>query len=307
MSAEEVALETRDAFLGTDVGTLRRLDLLLNVRVRYPDEVRGDPDRFASLPLVSAAGRDVTIGTVARLTPEEAPTVLERESLQPIVVVGSDIEERDLGGVVRELQRKLENVHPPTGYRIELGGRYASQVEASRNLALVALVGVLLVLVVLVAQLRSLRPALAVLLTTPLALVGALAALWITGIPLDASSSMGLVLLVGLVVKNGILLIELAEERARDGVPYTEAITVAAERRLRPIAMTTLATLAGLAPLALAIGAGSELQRPLAVAVLGGLSLSAAASMVVLPSLAVLFAGRTRANARSHARRTPEP
>jgi multidrug efflux pump subunit AcrB len=144
----------------------------------------------------------------------------------------------------------------------------------------------LLVLMVLVAQFGSVRPALAVLLTTPLALVGALAALWITGAPLNAASLMGCVLLVGLVVKNGILLLEVAEERAGRGVPYDEALTQAATRRFRPIAMTTLATIAGLSPLALAVGQGAELQQPLAIAVIGGLTLSAALSLLVLPSLA---------------------
>ena len=142
---------------------------------------------------------------------------------------------------------------------------------------LVAVAGLLLVLVVLVAQFGALRPALAVLLTAPLALVGALGALWLTNTPLNLSSLMGCVLFVGLVVKNGILLIEVAEEHARDNrTSYEDALRYAAERRIRPIAMTTLATLVGLAPLALAIGAGSELQQPLAIAVIGGLSLSSA-------------------------------
>ncbi len=316
MTSNDVSFDVRDALIGTNVGVMRRLDRLVNVRVRYPDAVRSDPDCFAALPIttmpaagaathtapnanaVPAAPRNVSLGAVATLRRDEAPTVLERESLQPVVVVTTDIEGRDLGSVVRDVERGIAEVQAPPGYRIELGGQHASQVEASRNLAVVACVGVLLVLVILVGQLRSLRPALAVLLTTPLALVGALAALWLTGVPLDASSSMGLVLLVGLVVKNGILLVELAEERAREGVPYVEALAIAAQRRLRPIVMTTLATLAGLAPLALAIGSGSELQRPLAIAVLGGLSLSTASSLLVLPSLAALL-HRRRANEES--------
>jgi len=114
-----------------------------------------------------------------------------------------------------------------------------------------------------------------------------LAALWGTAMPLNASSLMGCVLLVGLVVKNGILLIEVTEEHAStEGVAYEDALAFAAERRIRPIAMTTLATIARLTPLALAIGSGSELQQPLAIAVIGGLSLSAVLSLAVLPSLA---------------------
>ena len=216
--------------------------------------------------------------------------MLLHEGLQPVVILTGDHEKRDLGSVVRDVEAKLREFHLPVGYRYELGGQYAAQQETTRNLAAVAGAGILLVLVVLVAQFGHLRPALAVLFTAPLALVGALATLWITRIPLNASSLMGCVLLVGLVVKNGILLLEVAEEEAAGGLAYEEALGVAGRRRIRPIAMTTLATLFGLSPLALAIGSGSELQQPLAVAVVGGLALSAVLSLAVLPALAAGFA-----------------
>ena len=192
--------------------------------------------------------------------------------------------------MVRDIQSSLGDLQLPSGYHLELGGQYAGQKEASRNLSIVAMAGLLLVLVVLVAQFGALRPALAVLLTAPLALIGALGALWLTNTPLNLASMMGCVLLIGLVVKNGILLVEVAEQHARQsGASYEDALRYAAERRIRPIAMTTLATLVGLTPLALAIGAGSEMQQPLAIAVIGGLSLSAALSLLVLPALAAGF------------------
>lgn len=284
---DDIAREVSDAMLGVNAGAMRWLDRLIQVRVRFPDAVRFAPERLISLPISSGSTGQVTLGAVARARADEAPTVLLHEGLQPVVIVTADHEGRDLGGVVRDLQTVLHEVRLPPGYHVELGGQYAGQQESSRNLAVVALAGLLLVLVVLVAQFGSLRPALAVLLTAPLALVGALSALWMTGTPLNASSLMGCVLLVGLVVKNGILLVEVAEDHARDGkLDYVDALRVAAERRIRPIAMTTLATLVGLAPLALAIGAGSEMQQPLAIAVIGGLSLSAVLTLIVLPGLA---------------------
>ena len=145
----------------------------------------------------------------------------------------------------------------------------------------------------LILQLHSLRYALVVLVGAPLSTVGGLLVLAITGIPLDVSSMTGLILLVGLVVKNGILLLENAQHHVAEGLSVEDALAAAARRRLRPIIMTTAATLAGLAPLALGIGAGAELQRPLAVAVIGGLTLATLVTLVVTPGLTALLARRT--------------
>ncbi len=285
-TADDVSLDIGDALRGTSAGYIRRFDRTIGIRVRYPDDVRFTPSAVARLPLSFGAAGTTEVGAVATLKRETIPTVLVHEDLQPAVIVTGDHEGRDLGSVVRDIEKSLAGLRLPRGVRIELGGQYEAQRESLKNLATVAAGGLLLVLVVLVAQFGRLRPAIAVLLTTPLALVGAFALLWITSIPLNTSSLMGCVLLVGLVVKNGILLLEVAEEHAQKGLDYGDALALAGERRIRPIAMTTLATLAGLAPLALGIGAGAELQRPLAVAVIGGLSLSSLLSLLALPSIA---------------------
>ena len=162
-----------------------------------------------------------------------------------------------------------------------------------RELATVASVAVLLVLTVLAGQFHRLRLALLVLLSVPMAVVGAVASLLVTQTPLNASSLMGCVLIVGLVVKNGVLLLEEAEKRFDNGATALEAVVGASERRLRPVLMTTLATLAGLFPLALGIGAGAELQRPLAIAVFGGLLTATVATLVLLPPFAAVALRRT--------------
>jgi multidrug efflux pump subunit AcrB len=149
------------------------------------------------------------------------------------------------------------------------------------------------VLLVLLAQFRRARFAALVLLSAPLAIVGAVATLWWTDIPLNASSLMGCVLLIGLVVKNGILLLEHAERGLDHGLPLQEALARAGKARVRPVLMTTVATLAGLAPLALGLGNGAELQRPLAVAVIGGLLISTAISLLLLPALVVSLSRRS--------------
>lgn len=306
-TAADVALDIGDALRGTSAGFLRRFDRTIGIRVRYPDDIRFSPAAVARLPLSFGAAGTTEIGAIATLQRDTVSTVLAHEGMQPVVIVTGDHQGRDLGSVVRDIERALASLKLPPGVRIEMGGQYEAQQESLKNLELVGAMGILLVLVVLVAQFGSLRPACAVLFTTPLAVVGAFALLWITSTPLNTSSLMGCVLLVGLVVKNGILLLEVAEEHAAHGVSYDEALALAGERRIRPIAMTTLATLAGLAPLALGIGAGAELQRPLALAVIGGLALSALLSALVLPSIAGAIHRFARPASDSTERRPSNP
>ena len=172
---------------------------------------------------------------------------------------------------------------------IEVGGRAESQARAFRQLMVVLGLGITAVFAVLVAQFRTGRAALLVLFTVPPALAGGVIFMAAARVPLNVSSLMGLVLLVGLVVKNGVLLIDVALERYRAGLPLPPALCSAGRRRLRPILMTTLCTVFGLLPLAFSLGAGSELQRPLAVAVIGGLLFSTVATLYVLPALAEFF------------------
>ena len=182
---------------------------------------------------------------------------------------------------------------PPPGIRVELGGQYAGQQAAFRALLLVLALAAVSVIAVMVIQFQSFIEPLVVLLAAPLSFVGAMALLLVTGTPLNVSSFMGLILLVGLIVKNGIILLDFTRHLMRDaGLPLEPALREAARIRLRPILMTTLCTLFGLLPLALGIGAGSELQRPLALAVIGGLALSTPITLFVVPSLLVAIRGR---------------
>jgi Cu/Ag efflux pump CusA len=241
----------------------------------------------------------VPVAAVAPLQRGAVPTQLVRENLRRVVIVTADCEDRDLGSVVRDARLRLRGLALPEGYHLELGGQFEGQQQTLREIGLVLAFGLLAVCVVLLAQFRRARHALLVLATAPLALVGGLLTLVVTDVPLNASSLMGCVLLVGLVVKNGILLLEQFEIGFGSGLPVEEALVAAGSLRVRPILMTTIATLAGLAPLALGIGAGAEIQRPLAIVVIGGLSVSTVISLLVLPALVRLswaFGPRERAH-----------
>src|SRR5207249_4012908 len=208
------------------------------------------------------------------------------------IAMTADVSGRSLGGVMTDVRRILAAHPPPAGVRMVLGGQYASEQEAFRALLLVLGIAAVSVCAVMVVQFESFLEPLVVLLVAPVSFVGALALLLVTGTALNVSSFMGLILLVGLIVKNGIILLDFTRLRMlAERLPLEAAIREAARVRLRPILMTTLCTLFGLLPLALGIGTGSELQRPLARAVIGGLTLSTPITLFAVPILLVAIRG----------------
>lgn len=290
-SNEAFAAQLSAALQGSLAGSVRRGDRLINIRVRYPNPVRFDPRQVLDLPF-NSAGRVLTMRAVAEPELALAGPELMHDALEPMVAVTAAHEGRDLAGISADIEQALAKLTLPQGYRAVVGGEIAEEKRTTRDLAVVAGFAALLVLTVLTAQFRRFRLALLVLFTVPFALVGALVGLWLTSTPLNASSLMGGVLLVGLVVKNGVLLLEEAEKRFDQGESAEQATSEATKRRLRPVLMTTTATLAGLLPLALGIGAGAELQQPLAIAVMSGLVSSTLSTLGFLPSFAALLLRR---------------
>ena len=293
LGANDVGEDLHVALAGREVAQVILPARTIGVRLRYPDDIRYDADALARSP-IAYGPHALPLGEVVTFDRPLAPAVLRRDGLRPAILMTAGAKTGDLGGAEAAAKRAIADVPIPPGTQIEIGGQAASANSARAELITVALVAVVLVLLVLILQLHSLRLALVVLIGAPLSTVGALLVLAATGLPLDVSSMTGLVLLVGLVVKNGILLLEHAQRGVAEGKDIHEAIAAAARRRLRPVLMTTFATLAGLAPLAFGIGAGSELQRPLAVAVIGGLTLATAVTLVVTPGLTALVAGRRK-------------
>ncbi len=282
------------ALLGADAGEIRLDDRSVGVRVRAPDSVRFNPALLGSLPIVShERGAAVPLGSMARFTPTDTRSELLRENQQQMIMITSDLGSRDLGSVMADVRDVLARHPAPPGIRIELGGQYAGQQAAFRALLLVLGLAAASVVGVMVIQFQSFVEPAVVLLAAPLSFVGAMVTLLLTGTPLNVSSFMGLILLVGLIVKNGIILLDFTRLRMREGgLELEAAIREAARIRLRPILMTTLCTLFGLLPLALGIGAGSQMQRPLALAVIGGLALSTPITLYLVPTLLVAVRGR---------------
>ena len=292
LGATEVGDDLQIAIAGREVAQVIRPERTIGVRLRYPDAIRFDPDALARSP-IAYGPKALPLGEIVTFDRPLSPAVLRRDGLRPAILMTAAAKTGDLGGAEVAIRTALRDVPLPRGTQLEIGGQAAAASAARLELVTVALVATVLVLLVLLVQLQSLRLALVVLIGAPLSTVGALLVLAATGLPLDVSSMTGLVLLVGLVVKNGILLLEHARRGMAEGLGVEAAIVAAARRRLRPVLMTTAATLAGLAPLAFGIGAGSELQRPLAVAVIGGLTLATAVTLVVTPGLTMWIARKT--------------
>jgi CzcA family heavy metal efflux pump len=294
---EDVAKQLSAGLLGQVATSFRRGDRLIDVRVRFPDARRFDLDWVREFPLATASGDVVPLSTTSTIGLARGDTQLFREDLKQMVPVTARLEGRGLGSGVRAVAEALRADSWPVGISYSIGGLFESQQSSFRSMMLVLGIAALLVFGVLVAQFRRFTPAVVILSAAPLSLVGAFGLLLVTGTPLNVSSFMGLILLIGLIVKNGIILVDYADILSAGGASPTEALVEAGAVRLRPILMTTLCTLFGLLPLALGLGSGAELQKPLAIAVIGGLTVSTVVTLVFVPVVLSRLAESRKANA----------
>ena len=288
-TVEDVGQQLAASWLGAVPTDLRLLDRRIPVRVRLPDDVRFDPNRLPQTLIRSGDGKLIPLGSVAQMTRSNGQAELLRENLRSMALISGHLEDRDLGSAVSEIRDGLAKLKLPVGYSYEIGGQYESQQQSFRELLIVFGVAIVLVFTILVIQFQAWLPAVLILLAAPLSLGGALLLLRLTGTDLNVSSAMGIILLIGLVVKNGIMLLDFSERLHDQGEAFETAIAHAGRIRLRPILMTTFCTLFGLLPLALGLGAGAELQRPLALAVIGGLVLSTLVTLLIVPGLYGVF------------------
>jgi CzcA family heavy metal efflux pump len=283
---EEVAIDASAILEGEPAATpIIANDVPYTIRVRYPDANRSSIKAMSNTLLNSAAGHTATLGTLANITELPGQTEIRRENLQRDVAVTAELEGRDLGSSVAAVKKVVNDLHLPPSIRVEYGGTYAQQQQSFRDLLLVLVLAILLVFVVLLFEFRALAAPLAILSSALLSTSGVFLALLITNTTFNIASFMGLIMVIGIVAKNGILLLD-ADQRFREaGSPPEEAMMQAGRRRLRPIVMTAMAAVAGMLPLALALGAGSQMLQPLAIAVIGGISVSMALSLIITPAV----------------------
>jgi len=294
LTVEQVGQQMSASWLGDVATDLRLLDRRVPVRVRLEDTFRFDPTRLPDTLIRTSDAGLVPLSSLAHTTRANGQSELLRENLRQMALVSARLEGRDLGSAVNEIQSHLKDLKLPVGYTYEIGGQRESQQQAFRELLTVFGLAVVLVFTILIIHFRAWLPATLILLAAPLSLGGAFLPLVLTGTELNVSAAMGMILLIGLVVKNGIMLLDVSEHLHERGEPFDEAIAHAGRIRLRPILMTTCCTLFGLLPLALGLGAGAELQKPLALAVIGGLTLSTPVTLLAIPGLYSVFHRRRR-------------
>src|SRR5215831_4402012 len=297
VAADDVAKTAAAAMTGDEASFILQQDRLIRVRVIFPDDVRSSLDKVKALQVRSSSGQLLRIDQVADVEYEPGQTEISRENLRQNVSITGRLEGVDLGTAINQIKSQLASVKLPPGMSVEFGGLYQEQQSSFGELTISLILAVLLVFITLLIEFRSFAHPIAIVTGAVLALSGVLLALFITGMTLNVVSLMGMIMIVGIVAKNGILMLDAVEDHLAAGDSLREALLRSGRRRFRPVLMTSLAAMLGMLPLALAFGAGSELLQPMAIAVIGGLTMALLLSLIVTPTVYAMLhrtAKRTR-------------
>ena len=285
LTAEDIATAVSAAKLGAVSSNLLQADRVVAIRVMMEPSSVNRIERLKDVPLRTPEGQTVRLGQVADVVEEPGQLELERDDLRQYVAVTGELEGGDLGGVIDEIKAKLANDSRfPPGV-IEFGGLYQQQQESFHNLLIVMIMAVLLIFTVLVLEFSSFLEPVAIIAGALLALIGTIAALYLTGTSENIISRLGAIIGVGIVAKNGILMLDYVEHLLAGGLTMEEALVQSGRRRLRPVLMTSMAAALGMLPLAYGIGSGADMLRPLAISVIGALCISVALSLVATPTV----------------------
>ncbi len=291
-TAEEVSTDATALLQGVPAGTpLVANNRAYTIRVRFPEQNRSSLEAMSNTLLISSTGHTATLGSLAQVNELPGQTEIIRENLQRLVEVTARLKAGEsLGTGIAKVQKVVTGLHLPSSIRVTYGGLYAQQQKDFHDMAVVLILAVVLVFTVLLFEFRNFSAPIAILSSALLSISGVVIALLVTGKTINLASIMGAIMVIGIVAKNGILLLDAHHKFESAGFEPEEAMIQAGRRRLRPIFMTALATVAGMFPLALALGAGSQMLQPLAIAVIGGILISMVLSLIVTP--AVFFSMR---------------
>ncbi len=255
-----------------------------NILVRLSESYRSDVEDLRNIVLSTGGGQTVQLGNIASIEKANSPVQIDRKYQQRLIDVTANVTGRDLGSVAADIQAKIDRLDLPPGFEVRLTGNVEQQKKTFRDLGLAFALAILLVYVVMASQFQSLLDPFIIMFTVPLGIIGVFWMLFLTGTTLSVTSFQGVIVMVGIVVSNGILLVDYTNHLRIRGVPIREAVLRAGTTRLKPILMTSLATVLGLIPMAIGVG-GESTQAPLAIAVIGGLTLSTALTLFFVPIL----------------------
>jgi CzcA family heavy metal efflux pump len=269
------------------------------IRIRLPEENRSSLATIENTVFNSSTGHTASLGSIAQVTQLPPQNEIRRENLQQQILVTGRLEGSDLGTAMARVRSTVAGLHLPSTVRVEYGGTYEEQQKSFHDLLRVLILALALVFGVLLLEFRNFSAPVAILTSSVLSISGVVLALLITQTTFNVASFMGLIMVIGIVAKNGILLLDADDKLRAMGVDSREAMLQAAQRRLRPIVMTAVAAICGMLPLAFALGSGSQMLQPLAIAVVGGILISVALSLIVTPVAYYLLTGKHRSLARA--------
>lgn len=266
---------------------------LIDIWVGLNPEARNNLDALRAIPISTPTGEIITLGQVATVEYGMGANVINREDVSRLIVVSANVAGRDLGSVVGEIQSTLrEQVQLPNGYFIQYGGQFEAEQNATNNLLVYSILAAIIIAILMFFSVKSLPATIAIMLNLPLALVGGIVAILLSGGVLSVASLIGFITLFGVAVRNGLLLVDNYNRKFVQGMPIKKVIFQGSLDHVNAILMTALTSALGMLPLALASGAGNEILQPLAIVVLGGLFTSTALTLLVIPALYAKFGKR---------------
>jgi cobalt-zinc-cadmium resistance protein CzcA len=299
LQVEDVERVVAAAVGGTEATTVLEGPRRIPVIVKYPERVRAHEDALTAVLITAPGGEKVPLGRLATVARVPTPEAISHEASQRRLVVQCNVRGRDIGSFVAEAQQRMSAVSVPAGYHLRWGGQFENQSRAMARLALVIPLSLAIIFGLLFITFHSVRQSALIILNVPFALVGGIASLWIRGLNLNLSASVGFIALFGVAVLNGVVLVTAVNQRRAAGTPLREAVLGGAESRLKAVLMTALVAALGFVPMALSHGAGAEVQRPLATVVIGGVITSTLLTLIVLPVVYEMIEAVSHAPARS--------
>ncbi|MEQ5816496.1 efflux RND transporter permease subunit [Marinobacter sp. NFXS11] len=286
LAVSDVMSVVRDGLGGAAAGQIINGNERYDIYVRLAKRFREDRDAIADLRLQAPSGAWVRLGDVADVSIESGPPQVRRDDVQRRVVIQSNVQGRDMGSVVADIQDTIASeVNLPPGYSVDIGGQFENQQRAQKRLTIVVPVSLGLIALLLYFAFSSVGQALLILVNVPLAVIGGVFSLWISGQYLSVPSSVGFITLFGVAVLNGVVMVESINQRIQDGLNVDTAVFEGAVSRLRPVLMTAITSALGLIPMLLSTGVGAEIQKPLASVIVGGLVTATFLTLFVLPAL----------------------
>jgi hydrophobic/amphiphilic exporter-1 (mainly G- bacteria), HAE1 family len=289
LNPSQVVSFVRTAFSGQSVTKYRTGEDEIDVNLKLPDSYQDDISSLYRLRITTPTGALVPLSSVADISKGNVPQKVTRDNQTRTVQITSDISGRDLGSVMKDVQARLNVLTLPDGYHLDYGGQSQDMQDSFGSLGLAAILSIVLVYMVMVSQFESLFNPFIIMFSIPPTVIGVVIGLFVTGEPLSVSAFIGYILLIGIVVNNAIVLIDYVNHLRKDGVQRDEALLKAGPIRLRPILMTTLATILAIFPLAFGGGSGNESQAPMAVVVIFGLSFSTLVTLILVPVVYTWF------------------